>query len=272
MLLLVAAALLAAVGLLIAPQWCQAADSRRPSAEAAEPATESSQLPAEVAKSTAESQAPIAATVKPPSVTSWGTVLPIERAIEEALDSPTEVELLETPLPDAIAWLEDLHRIEIEIDGRALEDAGLTPTDLLITKSLQGMSLRSALHHMLRKHNLAYVIHHEALLITTPEEAETLLRTRIYPVGDLLVPKRRSAQFSGDGEALIKAITSTVAPTTWEGVGGAGSIEGASFGDVEMLLITQTRAVHRQIDAFLKLLRNTVAAERTPAADRASGN
>jgi hypothetical protein len=251
--LLWATALLAAVGLLAAPQWCQSADENKPAADATNSATE-------VDKPSVGAKCPVPATVKPPSVTSWGTVLPIEQAIEEALDSPAEVEFLETPLPDAMGWLESQHHIQIEIDTRALEDVGLVSTDLLITKSLKDISLRSALNLMLRGHDLTYAIQDEVLLITTPEEAETRLTTRVYPVGDLLVPQCKSAQFSGGGDMLIDVITTTLAPATWGEVGGAGSIAGASFGNVPALVISQTQDVHREIASLLKLLR-TAAAE-----------
>ena len=42
---------------------------------------------------------------------------------------------------------------------------------------------------MLREHGLTYMIENEVLLITTPEEADNQLGTKIYPVGDLIFPE-----------------------------------------------------------------------------------
>ena len=94
-----------------------------------------------------------------------------EVAIEKALASPTQVDFVETPLQDVIDYLKDYHRIEIQIDTKALNDVGIDPTTP-ITKNLKGISLRSALKLMLRELELTYVIQDEVLLITTPEEAE----------------------------------------------------------------------------------------------------
>jgi hypothetical protein len=111
---------------------------------------------------------------------------PQEKKITAALKSPTQVDFIETPLQDVIDFLKDYHGIEIQIDTKALNDVGIDPTTP-ITKNLKGISLRSALKLMLRELELTYVVQDEVLLITTPEEAETRLSTKVYPVADLVV-------------------------------------------------------------------------------------
>jgi ferric-dicitrate binding protein FerR (iron transport regulator) len=93
------------------------------------------------------------------------------RKIEEALNSPTQLEFVETPLQDVIEYLKDYHRIEIQIHRKALHDVGLDPSTNPITANLKGISLRSALRLILRERDLTYVIQSDVLLITTPEEA-----------------------------------------------------------------------------------------------------
>jgi len=110
-----------------------------------------------------------------------------EKEIDDALKSPTQLEFIETQLQDVVDFLKDYHDIEIQIDERALQEVGI-PTDTPITKNLKGVSLRSALRLMLRELDLTYVIQDEVLLITTPEEAETKLTTKVYPVADLVLP------------------------------------------------------------------------------------
>jgi len=110
-----------------------------------------------------------------------------EKEIEDALKSPTQLEFIETQLQDVVDFLKEYHNIEIQIDTRALEQVGI-PTDTPITKNLKGVSLRSALRLMLRELDLTYVIEDEVLLITTPEEAEQKLTTKVYPVADLVLP------------------------------------------------------------------------------------
>jgi hypothetical protein len=97
------------------------------------------------------------------------------------------MEFIETPLKDAIQILKDAHNIPIELDVKKLEEAGVN-IDTPVTKNLSGITLRSALRLLLNDLELTYVVRDEVLLITTPEEAESQLITKVYPVGDLVVP------------------------------------------------------------------------------------
>ncbi|NQU20353.1 MAG: VWA domain-containing protein, partial [Candidatus Nealsonbacteria bacterium] len=112
---------------------------------------------------------------------------PAEKRIAEALDSPTQLEFIETPMQDVVDYLKDYHDIEIQIDRASLDDVGIG-SDTPITKNLKGISLRSALRLTLRELDLTYMIRDEVLLITTPEEAESQLTTKVYPVADLVLP------------------------------------------------------------------------------------
>ncbi len=103
-----------------------------------------------------------------------------ERTIIEALNSPTRLEFVDTPLEDVVDFLRDYHDIETQIDTRALGDVGLG-TDLPITKDLKGISLRAALKLMLREFDLTYIIDNDVLLITTPEEIGSWPAGATYP-------------------------------------------------------------------------------------------
>ncbi len=196
-----------------------------------------------------------------------------ERKIEEALDSPTQLEFIETPLVDVIDYLKDYHQIEIQIDQRAMDEVGVD-SGAPVTENIKGVSLRSALNLMLRDLELTYFIGNEVLVITTIEEAECQLSAKVYPVDDLVrrsdAPIRRSDAASGgtlaDYDTLIEIITSTVKPTTWDDVGGPGSIAAAPLGKKEMLVISQTYHVHREIADLLSDLR--IAGDREPVLPR----
>jgi len=110
-----------------------------------------------------------------------------EKKIEEALKSPTQLEFIETPLQDVLDYLKDYHKIEIQVDRKSLSDVGLDRRRSRSPRT-SGVSLRSALKLTLRDLDLTYVIEDEVLLITTPEEAETRLTTKVYPVADLVLP------------------------------------------------------------------------------------
>ena len=110
-----------------------------------------------------------------------------EEKIFAELDNNTKLEFVETPLNEVIDYLKDLHQIEIQIDEKALKDVGID-SKTAVTKNLSGISLRSALRLMLKEMDLTYVIRDEVLLITTPEEANAKLVTKVYPVADLVLP------------------------------------------------------------------------------------
>ena len=110
-----------------------------------------------------------------------------ERRIYKALNDDTELKFIDEPLENVVDILKQKHSIPIVIDLRALDDLGLTP-DIPVTKNLESVSLRSGLRLLLQDLDLTYMIKDEVLQITTPDAAETNLVTKVYPVGDLVVP------------------------------------------------------------------------------------
>ncbi|HUY87660.1 MAG TPA: VWA domain-containing protein, partial [Pirellulales bacterium] len=112
---------------------------------------------------------------------------PNEAKIMAALEEKTELEFAEQPLNDVIDYLKERHAIEIQLDAKALTDAGLG-SDTPVTRNLKGITLRSALRLMLSELDLTYVIRDEVLMITTKAEAENMLTNRVYPVADLVIP------------------------------------------------------------------------------------
>ncbi|MCO6458687.1 MAG: hypothetical protein J5I93_25550 [Pirellulaceae bacterium] len=115
------------------------------------------------------------------------TTSPAEEKIFSALDEPTVLQFNDQPLSDVVEFLKDYHKINIIIDNKALDDVGLG-SDTPVTQDLSGISLRSGLRLLLKELDLTYVVKDEVLKITTPEEAESDLVTKVYPVGDLVLP------------------------------------------------------------------------------------
>jgi hypothetical protein len=101
--------------------------------------------------------------------------------ISDALDEPTEMDFIETPLKDVVESLKIRHGIDIMLDAKAITDAGGAP-DMPITLSVQGRSLRSALRMLLHDHDMAFKLTDEVLLITTADSAAL----RSYDVSDLI--------------------------------------------------------------------------------------
>ncbi len=110
-----------------------------------------------------------------------------EERIFKALNGDASLDFVETPLSDVISFLQEVHGIPIVLMTKKLEEAGAS-VDTPITKTLSGISLRSTLRLLLSELELTYVVRDEVLQITTPEDAESQLITKVYPVGDLVLP------------------------------------------------------------------------------------
>jgi hypothetical protein len=113
-----------------------------------------------------------------------------EQRINDALASPlksTGLDFTEESLESVVNFLQDEYDIPIQLDTQSLEDASLT-VDEPVTVNLKNITLRSALRLMLKSMQLTYVIRDEVMMITTPEEAETYLIAKVYPVADLVLP------------------------------------------------------------------------------------
>jgi hypothetical protein len=112
---------------------------------------------------------------------------PTEEKIRRTLSKPTTVEFLDLPLEDCITFLKEYHNINIWLDKPTLTDEGVA-LDQPITLKLGGVTLRSVLKLLLEPVQLTYVIEDEVMKITTSAKAGEKLTTRVYPVGDLVIP------------------------------------------------------------------------------------
>ena len=114
---------------------------------------------------------------------------PAEEKIQAALIDPrgVEIEFIDTPLKDAMDFIADANDITIILDDQALTEEGVA-IDEPLNKILSGITLRSALKIILEPLGLTYIIEDEVMKITTIIAAEEKLSTRVYPVGDLVIP------------------------------------------------------------------------------------
>ena len=98
-----------------------------------------------------------------------------------------EIEFIDTPLKEAMEFIGDANGITIIIDEQALPEEGVS-IDEPINRIFSGVTLRSAIKIILEPLGLTYVIEDEVMKITTIIAAEDKLSTRVYPVGDLVIP------------------------------------------------------------------------------------
>src|SRR5262249_4639640 len=98
---------------------------------------------------------------------------PRDASIRAALDQKTDIKFIETPFSGVIDDLQQRHAIEIQMDLRALDDARI-PRDTPVSKSVKGVTLRSALNILLDDLDLTYVVQNGVLKITSESEAQKL--------------------------------------------------------------------------------------------------
>jgi hypothetical protein len=187
---------------------------------------------------------------------------PAVAKIEEALRAPLRSEgltFIEVPLEKVVALLQEEYGISVQLDHAALDEIGLGPEEP-VTVNIRNMSLESALRLMLRQLGLTYLIEHEVLMITSPEEAESELKVCVYDIRDLVEADQPKAM-----QALVDAIVSCAASDRWASQGGNGEIRPVP---PNLLVISQTPGVHAEIRGLLAAIRKL---RRSPAPVDAGG-
>jgi hypothetical protein len=175
----------------------------------------------------------------------------MEQRILNELDKETNVDFVEMPLKDVIIYLSELHGIPLIVLGNKLREASVS-ADTPITKKLRGISLRSALHLILKDLELTYAIRDQAIVITTPEDAEWRMRTVAWLIDDELIREK------SDFEAIAKLVVSTIDPGCWREFGGPGLIHRV---DDRWLVVQQSSAIIEEVGFLLGTLRQMLAAE-----------
>ncbi len=180
------------------------------------------------------------------------TAIESQQAILKSLDEPVIVEFDKTPLRAVVETLGDIGRFSIQMDVKALIDSG-TDSDAPVTLRAKGLSIRTTLGLILPPLDLDWLVKKDVLLITSKERADGEQVTVIYPLRDLVTYRRYDGTAQADFDSLINVITTAISPTTWDEVGGPGSI--AEFRQSFSLVVNQTREAHEQIEQCLAALR-----------------
>lgn len=160
------------------------------------------------------------------------------------LDEPTKLEFIETPLNDACAYLQDIHRKWFSFDKTALAEKH----NALVTAKISGVPLRVALQEVLQPHGLAYLESDFDIRITSQKEAEAVDQIVIYPVGDLI---DRSAK-DGGLDHLIQTVTAAVhqlTPDEADGKSGKSRVQG--FRPSEAIIVTANARVQQSVVGLL---------------------
>ncbi|HEY1629376.1 MAG TPA: hypothetical protein VGF52_05925 [Tepidisphaeraceae bacterium] len=183
-------------------------------------------------------------------------------------------------LSDAIDFIHDISNVNIHVDWKALEAAGIGK-DTTINFRLHSVPMRKVLTTLLSEAGsgnlLTYYIDQNVLEITTREIADKQLITRVYPVDDLIqdVPdfdqppnfQLQASQTGGGGgggqnlfnnqnnnnntqntradraQQLIETIQAIIQPEIWSINGGPAAIRFYNGS----LVVTAPRSVHEAL-------------------------
>jgi RNA polymerase sigma factor (sigma-70 family) len=200
----------------------------------------------------------------------------IEARIERSLLDSTEVAFTDTPLEEALDYLEDVHHLQFWVDNKALQDEEISIKSQ-VSLVISGISLKSVLHLILEPHGLDFYIKDQVLVITTEAKSQQIMETRIYDVTRLCNIK--SAVFSADG--LAEMIQETIEPNHWRtrsqlmkaklkagaalnpGGGGVGNGNtdadpGSLYAADNLLIIRQNRRTHEKIADLIEKLEQAI--------------
>jgi len=177
---------------------------------------------------------------------------PETQAIRKALDAAVSVDFVEAPLADVAEFLKMQTGVAVVLDAKSLTSVGIDPTQP-VTAHLKDVALAKVLSIILKDLELEYAVDHDALMVTSSDSLSA--SAAVYPVGDLIADGRSA-------EDLVRLITSVISPNSWDALGGPGSI--ATLPETlspknQVLVISQTSAVHREIPALLGQLRRATA-------------
>jgi hypothetical protein len=191
------------------------------------------------------------------------------------------VSFQEAPLDQVLDWLSELTPMNVVVRWEVLEYAGLE-RDKPISLDVCNLRLAQVLWLVLDAAGgpdlkLAYWASDELLLISTEEDLERGMLTRVYDVSDLLVPdqdftdcpivepggpragggqggpsRERPSQEGQEGgpdvETLIRLIIETVEPDSWAVNGGLGTIQAFR----KLLVVRNSIPVHQALGGYLK--------------------
>jgi hypothetical protein len=176
-----------------------------------------------------------------------------ERAIFRALDSTLNADYSDKfTFEEVIEHLRKVSKVDIVVDKRALEEAGVSYETTVKLK--MKTSMRTVLKRILADLNLAYVVKDEAILITSRERASQMTTTRTYYLGDLAAatggrypPYISRALAIQNINNMIQNITSTIDPQSWK-VNNPDAVGTIAFDPVTMsLTIKQVAEIHYKL-------------------------
>ncbi|NQU24924.1 MAG: hypothetical protein HQ567_26875 [Candidatus Nealsonbacteria bacterium] len=177
-----------------------------------------------------------------------------ETKVETVLAEEATFTFIDAPLSEVCEQLTYLFRIDFELDYGALEDVGIGPA-MPIRATVSEVPLSSALDRIVEGTGMGWTVADEAVLLTSEEQVESRLVTKLYEVTDLVVCRDDADKLWDDFDSLTDVVTATVSPTSWDVVGGPATVMSSWAGSARVLVVSQSYRSHREIARLLTVLR-----------------
>jgi len=152
--------------------------------------------------------------------------------------------------------------VPVIFDQAALEAVGIKPDDE-VNQHFKGVTREVALDLILNQFALDWTVAGNAVLISSRDQVEGMLVTRVYNVNDIV----SGSGFEGANfDSLIDTIINTVCTDSWaENGGGLSEIRPLWIHSKGVLIIAQNRRAHRMIRKLLDDLRRVQVKQTSPA-------
>ncbi|MGA2796756.1 MAG: hypothetical protein ABSE63_04185 [Thermoguttaceae bacterium] len=193
-----------------------------------------------------------------------------QQDIENALSQKDTFDFADVSLSSFVSTLRDKYGVNVVIDYRALGEKEIGADSPLSIK-LKDVTVRSALELAIRPLGLSWTIYCEAIVISTPAAIQNMQFTKVYDITELATVSDGQGKTSEEPEALADLITSAVAPESWNGAGGRGTIQLVSTGPARLLVVSQDYRLQRQIERLLTELQAAVKRHAPAKATRGEG-
>ncbi|MBI3860634.1 MAG: serpin family protein [Planctomycetia bacterium] len=182
-----------------------------------------------------------------------------EEAIRKALDRNVTVEAEHQPLDEVLTKIAAQAGVPFVIDRTRLIEDGVDIRKRVSMHYAQ-ISGRSALALLLKPVQLAWIVQHEVLQITTMAHAADAITHQIYDISDIAGKFRaQNGKVNFDVTSLSNAVTTLVQPDGWEEGNHYPGV--FRFHDGVFLVYRQTQSTHEEIAAFLFELRKVRLAD-----------
>ncbi|WP_157593948.1 hypothetical protein [Rubripirellula obstinata] len=139
--------------------------------------------------------------------------------------------------------------IPIAINSRALDEIGMSADEPIEVRLNRPAPLMVHLMSVLQTMDLTILLRNNALTITTNEQLEQCYPVRVYDVTALTNQSRRYQV-----QQLREVIEVSIAPDSWEQLGGPGVIATRLSLNQTCLVIANSTVNHLQIDTLLNRL------------------